>query len=144
VKINPNVKLTNAQAKATYVWTKTYRNGKPVFFVPTKRVISLKSAFLHKKLCDGPTFTLGVACFFSCLFCYVFSVLCRNPAVLRILKETGLIFDQIAIVRDDPLPVLRSQLLNRKGLRKYNDPEDHRTIYASPLVDVAANLETAR
>src|ERR1035441_9594192 len=68
VIINRNVPLTRAQAKADYTWTGSYRNGKPVFLVPTPKVISKKSAFSHKGLCDGPTFTLGLSCFFSCLF----------------------------------------------------------------------------
>jgi len=144
VNINPNVKLSRAQRRAVYKWTRRYLNGKPIFFVPTLSVIKFRSAFEHKLLCDGLTFTLGLACFFSCAFCYVYSNLCRHAAVRRIMKETGLSFDQIAIVRNDPLPVLRSQLLNRKGLRKYNDPDDRRVVYASPLVDIAANLETAR
>lgn len=136
--------LTPAQAKATYTNTGIVRNGKPLFGIPTNRVINLKSAFGHKKLSDGPTFTLGFACFFSCLFCYVASLLGRNSSVLRILKETGLRFDQIAIEKEDALPVLRRELTNRKGLPKYSDPDDRRVIFASPLVDVAANPSTAQ
>ena len=144
VRLNRNTVLTKAQASATYVGTGTYRNGKPVFRVPTRKVITTKSAFVHKGLCDGPTFTLGLSCYFSCLFCCVASLLSRNASVLRITKETGLAFDQIAIERDNPLPVLRRELIGRNGLPKFGDPEDRRVIFASPLVDVAANLPAAQ
>lgn len=144
VCINTNVVLTKAQARATYVWTKKYRNGKPVFWVPSRRIISAKSAFEHKKLCDGPTFTLGLACYFSCLFCYVWGQLSRNASVLRILKETGLTFDQIAIERDNPLPFLQGEVIGKDGRPKFRDPNDRRVIFASPLVDVAANLPAAQ
>jgi hypothetical protein len=113
VVINKGVALTEAQAKATYTWTGIYQNGKPVFKIPTCSGISLDSAFAHKKLCEGPTFTLGFACHFTCLFCYVLSTLNRHSAILRILKETGLTFDQIAIEKDDPLPVLAKELSKR-------------------------------
>jgi DNA repair photolyase len=143
VVINKGVALTEAQAKATYTWTGIYQNGKPVFKIPTCSGISLDSAFAHKKLCEGPTFTLGFACHFTCLFCYVLSTLNRHSAILRILKETGLTFDQITIEKDDPLPVLAKELSKRDGSPKYNDPADTRVIYSFPLVDVAANLPTA-
>lgn len=143
VTINRNVELAKRKAKATYTWTGQYLNGKPVFRVPARRVISLKSAFAHKKLCDGPKFTLGFVCFFRCLFCYVYPMLCRHPAIRRLLKETGLSFDQVGIEFEDPLPILARELQNRRGQLKYNDPDDKHVIYASPLVDVAANVPTA-
>ena len=34
-------------------------NGKPVHNVPAKSVINFTSAFEHKKLCDGLTFSTG-------------------------------------------------------------------------------------
>jgi hypothetical protein len=43
----------------------------------------------------------------------VLSTLNRHSAILRILKETGLTFDQIAIEKDDPLPVLAKELSKR-------------------------------
>src|SRR5579859_456511 len=119
VTINPNVDLTTAQAKARYRWTQIYRNGKPVFQIPTRQVISLTSAFDNKKLCDGPTFTLGLSCAFTCSFCYVEAQLARHPAILRIMKETGLRFDQIVVEKEDPLHVLKRELLNREGSPKY-------------------------
>jgi len=45
-------------------------NGKPVFDVPAKSVLNMESGFRHKLLCDGPTFTAGSACAYSCCFCY--------------------------------------------------------------------------
>lgn len=139
-----NVRLTPAQAKAIYTDTGLVRNGKPVFSIPTTKIISLQSAFEHKKLSDGPTFTCGFACGFSCTFCYVENQLGRNPSVLRITKETGLSFNQIAIEREGVLPALRRELINRKGLPKYSDLHDQRVVFASPLVDVAANVSTAQ
>jgi hypothetical protein len=74
----------------------------------------------------------------------VSSLLGRNPAVLRIIKETGLAFAQIAIERADPMPVLLSELVARSGQPRFTDPSDRRVMFGSPLVDVAANLPTAR
>jgi DNA repair photolyase len=142
--IDENVRLTPAQAKATYTDTGLVRNGKPVFSIPTTKIISLQSAFEHKKLSDGPTFTCGFACGFSCTFCYVENQLGRNPSVLRITKETGLSFTQIAIEREGVLAAVKRELINRQGLPKYSDPGDRRVIFASPLVDVAANVSTAK
>jgi hypothetical protein len=50
---------------------RTTMNGKPVYSVPAKAVINLDSGFKHKLLCDGPTFSTGSACAYSCAFCYV-------------------------------------------------------------------------
>lgn len=44
-------------------------NGKPVYTVPAKSVLNMESGFRHKLLCDGPTFTAGSACTYSCSFC---------------------------------------------------------------------------
>src|SRR3974390_2814723 len=109
--INPNVTLTEAQAKASYRRDGARQNGKPAFQIPTRKVLSLRSAFVHKKLCDGPTFTFGLSCPFSCSFCYVEAQLSRHSAILRITKETGLRFAQMVANKEDPLPVLKRQLL---------------------------------
>jgi DNA repair photolyase len=138
-----NFGLTVAQAKSNYVATGQLRNGRPLFLLPTTQVLSLKSGFAEKLLCDGPTFTLGLACGFTCSFCYADSQLNRHPGTLRILKETGLTFDQIAIEKDSPLPVLEKELLLKNDTPRYADPKDHRVIYSWSLVDVAANLKTA-
>jgi DNA repair photolyase len=142
--INTSAVLTNAQSKALYKWTMTWRNGKPVFLIPTRGVISEGSEFQQKKLCDGLTFTLDLTCGFSCLFCYVPSILCRHAAIARIMKETGLGFQDIVVEKEDPLPILRRELTMRDGRLKYADPSDSRVIFASPLVDVAANSQAVR
>jgi DNA repair photolyase len=59
------------------------------------------------------------------------------------MKETGRSFNQIAVEKEDPLPILRQDLVDRKGRPKYPDVNDRRVVYSSPLVDVAANLPTA-
>ena len=142
--VNPNVTLTRAQAKAAYKFTGKFQNGKPVFRIPAGNVINLVSAFAHKLLCDGPTFTLGLLCQFLCSFCYVEALLCRHAAIARICKEYGLAPNDIVVEKEDPLPVLLKQLVDAKGRRRYPDPNDRRVIFASPLVDVAANLATAK
>ena len=142
--LNPHVTLTKAQARAKYSFTGQFQNGKPVFKIPPGNVISLESAFSHKMLCDGPTFTLGLLCPFLCSFCYVGPLLSRHAAIARICKEYGLTPDGIVVVKEDPLPVLQNQLLSARGQRRYPDLKDRRVIFASPLVDVAANLATAR
>lgn len=136
--------LTTAQAKARYQRSNEPRNGKPLFYIPARSILKLKSAFAEKKLCDGPTFSLGMACGAKCSYCYVESQLGRHPAILRIQKELGLAFADFAVEKENPLPLLRAELLNRKGAPKFDDETDRRVVFSSPLVDVAANLPTAR
>ncbi len=42
------------------------------------------------------------------------------------------------------LDVLKRQLLHPDGSRIYDDPDDHRVLYSSTLVDVAATMELLR
>jgi DNA repair photolyase len=139
----PEVQLTEAQQQVQYAFTGINRNGKPEFEIPAASVINFKSAFAEKGLCTGPTFTAGLACHFSCSYCYVAAQLSRNPAVLRITKETGLSFDQLSIVKETPLSVLKRQLFDSRGCLRKVANQFH-VIFGSPVVDVAANLETAR
>jgi hypothetical protein len=142
--LNPDVTLTKAQARAKYSFTGQFQNGKPVFQIPPGKVINLESAFSHKVLCDGPTFTLGLLCHFGCSFCYVGPLLSRHAAIARICREYGLTPDAVVVEKAGPLPVLKNLLLNARGKRRYPDPDDRRVVFASPLVDVAANLATVR
>lgn len=136
--------LSAAQAKARYHRSDETRNSKPLFHIPARRILKLKSAFTEKKLCDGPTFSLGLACGARCSYCYVESQLGRHPAILRIQKELGLAFADFAVQKENPLTQLRAELLNRKGAPKFADETDRRVVFSSPLVDVAANLPTAQ
>ncbi len=52
--------------------------------------------------------------------------------------------EDVVIRRTGALEVMRSQLLTAKGKPKFTDSADRRVIYASPLVDVAANMELVR
>ncbi|MDE2105166.1 MAG: hypothetical protein KGL39_48510 [Patescibacteria group bacterium] len=116
-------------------------NGKPVFTVPG-RVINFDSGFKHKLLCDGPTFSTGTACVYSCSFCYVPSVMKKlvgDPGDKFPLKH-----EEMVIRRRDAVNTVLSQLTDADGRPKFNDPNDRRVIYASPLVDVAANMELIR
>ncbi len=115
--------------------------GKPVYTVPG-RILNLDSGFKHKLLCDGPTFSAGTACQYSCSFCYV-------PAIM--LKSVGKpggkykeSHEDMVIRRFNTVETLRAQLTTAKGRPKFNDPNDRRVIYASPLVDVASNMELVR
>lgn len=118
-------------------------NGKPVFTVPAKTVINFDSAFRHKLLCDGPTFSTGTACVYRCSFCYV-------PDIMRKLYATPFMsgvqgkHEDIVVRRENPLEILGRQLTDRHGKPKFNDPADRRVIYSSPLVDVAGNMELVR
>lgn len=121
--------------------------GKPVFMLPRKRILNLNSGFKDKLLCDGPTFTTGDACVYSCSFCYVESQMQSKPPIGGeggILEQAGKPFHDIVIRREKPLDVLRDQLFKGNGKPKFDDPADNRVIYASPLVDVAATLELCR
>jgi hypothetical protein len=48
------------------------------------------------------------------------------------------------IRRKNAVEIVRQQLTNKDGSPKFTDPKDTRVIYASPLVDVAANMELVR
>ena len=110
-------------------------NGKPVFDVDAKTVINFHSAFRHKLLCDGLTFTAGSACAYQCAYCYVPDLMRKCPHG----NVSELPHDQIVIRRRNANTILRQQLTDRRGNLKFNDPNDTRVIYMSPLVDVAAN-----
>lgn len=120
-------------------------NGKPVFNVPAKAVLNLKSGFQHKLLCDGMTFTAGSACAYSCSFCYVPSMMLKNPHWQKVQTENpGKDFEDVVIRRQGALEALRSALIGRKGPRYMGDDQAGKVIYASPLVDVAANMELVK
>lgn len=114
-------------------------NGKPVFTVPAKTVINFKSLFDAKKLCDGMTFTAGSACAYSCSFCYVDAMMKKSQDWL---KKHGVTGDHMAHVvrRENSFEIARHQIMSKpEAFRKRKQ-----VIYASPLVDVAANMELVR
>jgi DNA repair photolyase len=119
---------------------RTHMNGKPVFMVSAKSIINFQSGFRHKLLCDGPTFTAGSACAYSCAFCYVPDLMRKSP------HRAGIVHDhnEVVIRRSGAAEAMRAQLISRRGELKFNDPTDTRVIYASPLVDVAANMDLVR
>lgn len=117
--------------------------GKPVLTINSRTVINMNSGFKDKKLCDGPTFSTGEACVFKCSFCFVKSVMNQRMVML---KRAGAIPEDtkhtdVVIRRLNALEIMRQQLTHPNGKPKYADPADKRVIYASPLVDVAANME---
>src|SRR5438045_4689228 len=119
---------------------RTTMNGKPVFTVAAKTVINFDSGFKHKLLCDGPTFSTGSACAYSCSFCYVPDMMLKLRAIPSYAHVKGE-HESIVIRRDNAVETMRQQLTDRHGNPKFMDFTDTRVIYASPLVDVAANME---
>lgn len=119
-------------------------NGKPVFTVPVKTVLNLQSGFEHKLLCDGPTFSTGDACAYRCSFCYVPAIYQKLDRVRLLLQAAGLRHEDVVIRREHALDVLRAQLVHPSGKSKFPNPDDRRVIYASPAVDVAANMDLVR
>ena len=118
-------------------------NGKPVHEVPAKTVINFESGFVHKLLCDGPTFSTGTACAYTCSFCYVPDMMRKQKPYLHSLGIDAP-HEQIVIRRRGAIARLRAELTDRSGRPKYKTPNDTRVIYSSPSVDVAANMELVR
>lgn len=119
----------------------TTMGGKPVYEIPVKSVINFDSGFAPKLLCDGPTFSLGTTCVYTCAFCYVPAVMAKSPQVSESGPEHH--FDKV-VRRKDGLTIMAKQLQS-KSKKLLADPyEEGRVIYASPLVDVAANVELAK
>lgn len=117
-------------------------NGKPVFTVPTKTVINFDSRFDKKLLCDGITFTAGNACAYSCAFCYVEAMQKKS---VEWFEKNGVEYPEtghfgVVIRTKEAVEIARRQLLSK--------PEEFRkqkkVIYASPKVDVAANMDLVR
>lgn len=118
-------------------------NGKPVFTREAKTVINFESNFSHKLLCDGPTFSAGDACVYSCAFCYVPDLVRKLRAIPQFDHVKGK-HEDIVIRRGRAAEIARQQLTDRYGVPKFKDPNDRRVIYSSPLVDVAGNMELVR
>lgn len=114
-------------------------SGKPVFTVPAKTVINFKSHFDKKLLCDGMTFTAGSACAYSCSFCYVDSMMTKQR---KWLEDHGVTGDHMSHVvrRENPVEIACKQILSKPEAFR----QKYQVIYASPLVDVAANMELVR
>lgn len=115
--------------------------GKPVLFQPAKAVLNLDSGFAKKLLCDGPTFSTGLACVFGCTYCYVPSV--YRKLLAPMLEAAGKEHHEVVIRRTRAVEILRGQLTHKNGDLKYPDSTDRRVIYSSPAVDCAANIELA-
>lgn len=115
---------------------RTTMNGKPVHFRPAKTVLNMDSGFRHKLLCDGPTFSAGDACAYSCAFCYVPDQARKLLQPLGITKTEA---DHAGVVvrRTNAVDILEKQI---RAL-----PEAVRTsqltLYMSHWVDVAANMD---
>lgn len=116
--------------------------GKPVFSYRAKTIINMKSGFEKKLLCDGPTFSTGAACVYGCTFCYVPDIMAKAAYLPKDLPH-----EECVIRREAPLEIMFEQLTtkNKKGTiparRPKYDINDDRVIFASPLVDVAPNIE---
>ena len=117
--------------------------GKPVFVVPNKTIINFQSGFAPKLLCDGPTFTAGTCCPYSCSFCSVPTTMRKHMPWMRKHGVTGK-HEDIVVRRGNAVEIVRRQLTDHKGNPKFLDWNDQRVIYASPLVDVAGNMELVR
>jgi len=122
---------------------RTTMGGKPVFTVPSKQIINFDSGFKHKLLCDGPTFSAGTFCVYGCSFCFVPSQMRKQQPWLAAHGVTGNPED-IVVRRENAVDIVRRQLTDAKGRPRFGDPADRRVIYASPLVDVAGNMELVR
>lgn len=123
---------------------RTTMNGKPVYRVPVKTVLNLHSGFEHKLLCDGPTLALGEGCAYSCSFCYVPAIYLKLDRVRELLARIGKRHDEVVILREAALEVLKKQLTHPDGKPKWKNPADRRVLYASPADDVAANMDLVR
>lgn len=133
---------------ANEVENRATMNSKPVLFRDAKTVVLLKeadAAFAEKKLCDGPVLNLGDTCAYSCEFCYVDSMVAKfaKKTLEAQRPQTTCGFRDVVIRRRNSLRLLHDRLVGPKGPR-YKDPNDQRVVFASSLVDVAANMELLR
>lgn len=112
---------------------------KPLFSVNARSVLNLTSGFSHKKLCDGPTFSLGSACVYSCSFCYVPAIMGRNPH-LKQARDSNLNHRDVVVRREGALEVLEKELKSLKP----SLADSQIVCYTSPLVDPAATMSMCK
>lgn len=86
--------------------------GKAVHWVDTAP-FNAKSGFEHKQLSDGPTFSAGTACAFSCRYCYVESQIFKQTGIRALLAQTQAPFDRLVIRRRQPIQQLARALSRR-------------------------------
>lgn len=123
---------------------RSYSGSKPRFLIQSNSAINLESDFAAKHLCDGPTMTAGHACTFSCSFCYVDAVMRKNSNLNQLLRKMGLRHEDVVVELANPVEAVRHALLGANGKPRFNNPEDQRVIYGSPLVDVAGTEDQAK
>ena len=119
--------------------TRKTMNGKPVFTVPNKTIINFDSGFAPKLLCDGMTFTAGTACVYDCSFCSVSTTMRKHMPWMR---KHGVVGEHADVVvrRENAVEIARKQILSKP--KAFRDKKQ--VIYASPLVDVAGNMDLVR
>jgi DNA repair photolyase len=104
------------------------------------RILNPQSEFKEKLLCDGPTFSPGSACLFTCSYCYTETMMNRGGSeVNEALKEHNKSFQDVVIRRADSLIRLQEDL---RALSSEMRAEEL-VAYTSPAVDVAAKMEMA-
>jgi DNA repair photolyase len=118
-------------------------NEKPVIPLPRKTILSLKSKFEEKLLCDGPTFSVGNASAHTRTLGRKGN-LAPKRGVEDTLKQTSQPFRDMVVRHPNAASVLRAQLLDVKGYPKYCRDEDEGRVIYSSSVDVAANPKLVR
>lgn len=130
--------------------THAWMGKKPVIERKNSRtVITLKARkFEEKLLCDAITINPGDACVFNCGYCFSPAAMIKidQPVINEFnLTRTcqglpSLKHQDVVIRRPHAVELLRNQLFDQKGRRKFDDPDDNRIVYGSTLVDVAPNM----
>lgn len=119
--------------------------GKLVYEINVHEILNFQSAFGHKLLCTGLTFSLGSACVYKCSFCYVESIVRKHPQVKKLaadLAQQGLQFEDVVVIRCASLDILREQLTIRKP--RSLDLRKPGVVFTSPLVDPAPTVAMAQ
>ncbi len=119
--------------------SRTHMNHKPVFWRQARTVLNMHSKFQDKLLCDGPVFSAGDACAYSCTYCYV-------PAMNRKLLQQpgmpthGIPHEDMLVRREHALALLQGQIMGLSAAIRSTP----KVLYMSHSVDIAPNLELAK
>jgi len=102
------------------------------------RILNPQSDFKEKKLCDGPTFSAGSACVFSCRYCYVEAMMNRGTttAVNLAVKGSGKPFQKLVLRKKNAVNVLEKEVLALNPSVR----QQKLVVFSSPAVDVAATM----